>query len=430
MTQDQEDDEASRDGGIPSFEEAVQERKERIAGLKKRGDGDRANLLAHCRKGNRCHLDDCAVCERRHQVAQSQVPESVLRGIVGSSYLRFVVHKIDVNAIKIIGPRRVPDEKKLRALKASIVLIDLQTPITIRFRNKKPELVTGLYRLLAMKELGADTIPCFEHYHEERESFFWQRSENIRAEPRVLERAEYIDEMRQAILHEGGQVAPPGGRQPKEAGIKKAAKALGLTREDVRRCKAIAGISAEAKAEARTLGLDDNEDALLGIAKLPASAQCAAVSAIVDGQRAARARLAPAAAAVADKKAAAKIQAIEGKITEKKEAIETLKEELSDDRDRLDKVRGDLVAACANSVLINGPSAQSVDGADIVTVRGGALSHEDEARFAAVVEAWNKARDLKAELANASPMVLERYIAMARSWVAQEHKTRESDESD
>jgi hypothetical protein len=48
-----------------------------------------------------------------------------------------------------------------------------------------------------------------------------------------------------------------------------------------------------------------------------------------------------------------------------------------------------------------------------------------------VVEAWNKARELKAELANASPMVLERYIAMTRSWVAQESKkTKESDESD
>jgi hypothetical protein len=55
-----------------------------------------------------------------------------------------------------------------------------------------------------MKELGAGSIPCYEHYHEESESFFWQRSENVyRAEPRVLERAEYIDEMRQAILQGG-----------------------------------------------------------------------------------------------------------------------------------------------------------------------------------------------------------------------------------
>ena len=59
------------------------------------------------------------------------------------------------------------------------------------------------------------------------------------------------------------------------------------------------------------------------------------------------------------------------------------------------------------------------------------LSPEDEARFAAVVEAWNKARELKAELANPTPMVLESFIAMTRSWVAQEYKkAKESDESD
>ena len=311
MNKDQDDDEASTDAGIPTFEEAVTERKEHIAWLREGGDRDRADLLAKCRKGNRCHLDDCPVCQRRHKVARSQVPELVIHTITGSSNLRFVVLGIDVNAIKVKGPRRLIDEKKLRALKASIAQIGLQTPITIRFRNKKPELVTGFYRLVAMKQLGAGSIPCYEHYHEESETYLWQRAENVyRAEPRVLDRAEYIDEMRQAILQEGGQVAPPGGRQPRNAGINKAAKALGFTKEDVRRCKAIAGISAEAKAEARKVGIDDNEHALLEIAKLPATAQCAAVKEIVDRQRAARARLASG-AVVASNKAAAKIQAIE-----------------------------------------------------------------------------------------------------------------------
>ena len=60
-----------------------------------------------------------------------------------------------------------------------------------------------------------------------------------------------------ANLFSSGQVAPPGGRQPKDIGIKKAARALGLTREEVRRAKAIAGIIAEAKAQARELGLDE-----------------------------------------------------------------------------------------------------------------------------------------------------------------------------
>jgi hypothetical protein len=190
-------------------------------------------------------------------------------------------------------------------------------------------------------------------------------------------------------------------------------------------------ISPEAKAETRKLGLDDNQDALLEIAKLPANAQCAAVKAIVDGQLAARARLASRAVTAVSEKTAAKIQAIEDKIAKKKETLQAIKAELGDERDRLDGVHDELAAAYVNNALINGASVQPADGEDIVDVRGGTLSPEDEARFAAVVEAWNKARELKAELANASLMVLERYIAMTRSWVAQEYKkTKESDESD
>jgi hypothetical protein len=235
------------------------------------------------------------------------------------------------------------------------------------------------------------------------DSYLWQRAENVyRAEPRVLERAEYIDEMRQAILQEGGQVAPPGGRQPRDAGIKKAAKALGFTREDVRRCKAIAGISAEAKAEARKLGLDDNQDALLQIAKLPAGAQCAAVSAIAQAHIAARARLVSGAAVTSTKKAAAKIQAIEAKITEKKKALKCLKGELAHQEDRLDKAVTKLVAETVEPGLGTDPTAQGAEER-VVTVRGRPLSEVDSpATMAETGSQGNVAGEverLKAELA-------------------------------
>src|SRR6185369_4098483 len=188
-----------------------------------------------------------------------------------------------------------------------------------------------------------------------------------------------------------------------------AAKALGFTKEDVRRSKTIAEmVSPEAKAEARKLGLDDNQGALLQIAKLPPNAQCTAVTAIVEAQRAARARLASRAVAVASEKAAAKIQSIEEKIAKKKETLQTLKTEVADERDRLDEVHGDLAAAYVNNALISGAAPQLADEGGIQCVLDEPLSPEDDASFAAVVEAWNKACELKAELANASPMVLER----------------------
>ena len=38
MNKDQDDDEASTDAGVPTFEEAVEERKKHIAWLRKKGD--------------------------------------------------------------------------------------------------------------------------------------------------------------------------------------------------------------------------------------------------------------------------------------------------------------------------------------------------------------------------------------------------------
>ena len=108
-----------------------------------------------------------------------------------------------------------------------------------------------------------------------------------------------------------------------------------------------------------------------------------------------------------------------------------MKTEVADERDRLDEVHGDLAAAYVNNALISGAAPQLADEGGIQCVLDEPLSPEDDASFAAVVEAWNKACELKAELANASPMVLERYIAMVRSWGAQERKkTNEAEESD
>jgi ParB family chromosome partitioning protein len=380
------------DQEVPSLADAKKERVDLIAKLRQEGKRRRADRLAQCRKGSRCNLEECPVCERLHQRARNRIEEKMIR----MRPVRFIIHQVRVDLIKIVGRHRPVNDKELQELKASIAEIGLQTPITVRFRKNRVQLVAGLRRLKAMEQLGEEWIPCFEHCYEEGESYLWQRSENLyRGELCVLERAELINELRQAVLQEG-QVAPPGGRQPADVGINKAAKRLGFTKEEVRRSMRMAEmIAPKAKSEARKLGLDDNQDALLQIAKLPASAQCAAVTAIVEAQRAARARLAPRAVAAVSEKAAAKIQAIEDKIAKKNEALKSLKEELSKDCERLDKVQGDLVATYVNNALITGAAAQPA-GDDVVTVRGGALfahdqplSSNDEKVLDSLVAAWN-----------------------------------------
>jgi hypothetical protein len=117
-------------------------------------------------------------------------------------------------------------------------------------------------------------------------------------------------------------------------------------------------------------------------------------------------------------------------MAKKNDTLHALKKELARERERLDEVHADLVATYVNNALISDPSAQLADEG-IQAVPDEPPSPEDEASFPAVVEAWNKARELKAELATASPMVLEWYIAMVRSWAAQEYKkSKEAEESD
>ena len=116
----------------------------------------------------------------------------------------------------------------------------------------------------------------------------------------------------------------PGGHQPKEFEIKKTARELGLTKEEVRRSKAIAGILPTAKAKLRKLGLDDNQRALLEIAQASTpKAQLRAVKNIVERKRAARDR--NAATAITDKKTAAAIENLEADIREKEDALDSLK---------------------------------------------------------------------------------------------------------
>jgi seryl-tRNA synthetase len=160
---------------------------------------------------------------------------------------------------------------------------------------------------------------------------------------------------------------------------------------------------------------------------LPATAQCAAVKEIIDRQRAARAHLASGAVVASNKKAAAKIQAIESDIATKKEAIESLKEELSDDRDRLDKVQGKLVAACVNNAMISGPSARSAEDNDMQAVLDEPLSPEDEASLQALLADWDEAHTLKRKFAKASPAVRDCFWEKIQQMVSVQGGNRETE---
>src|SRR4051794_20446834 len=117
-----------------TFHEAKKERKEDINQLRKGDQQDRclADLLARCRKDNRCNLTECAVCEFRKTRALRRVSRAVeTMTIIGERNVR-----IDVDSVQVVGSRRPLNEAKVRRIAASMRVTGLQTPITIRAVKK------------------------------------------------------------------------------------------------------------------------------------------------------------------------------------------------------------------------------------------------------------------------------------------------------
>src|SRR5271165_1426853 len=160
------------------------------------------------------------------------------------------LERIAVEDVEVIGKHREVDPEKVRSLTASMAMIGLRTPITVR-RIKKGfstmfALVAGRHRLEAAKKLGWEHIDAFIIEGNETDARICQLMENLyRADLTPLQRAEDVAELIGLVLENAKevQVAPPGGHQPHDRGIKKAAKALGLSREEVRRSLDIAAIS-------------------------------------------------------------------------------------------------------------------------------------------------------------------------------------------
>jgi ParB-like chromosome segregation protein Spo0J len=369
MTEQQDEDEPD----IPTAADAKREWTEHIAWLRAGDKGQRrlADLLAQCRKGKRCNLLECPKCERRRKIARMKIPAETFKTIGSFRPL----HYIRVRAIHVDGKRRPLDQNKVRAIAASMDLVGLQTPISVQERGKKVRLVTGAHRLAAAKTLGWKTIPSMVLLRDTIQTRIWQIVENLyRAELTALERAELTEELRQLVRQQvgqvatppteklrqlvrqqEGQVAPPGGHQPQDKGINKAAKVLGLTKEEIRRSRAIAGISPKAKDKVRKLGLDDNQLALLKIAKQPTpETQLRVIEEIVERKRAVR--NGDASVVAADRKTTAEINALDADIHQKERALKRLKGDVAASRQRRQELDDKL--AVHGEVADLGPPAE------------------------------------------------------------------------
>jgi ParB-like chromosome segregation protein Spo0J len=285
------------------------------------------------------------------------------------------LERIAVEDVEVNSKHRDVDPEKVKSFAASMAKIGLRTPITVR-RIKKGlgrvlALVAGRHRLEAARTLGWKHIDAFIMEGNDNDARIWQLMENLyRADLTPLQRAEHVAELVQLVRggEKGGQLAHPGGQQPHDRGISRAAKILGFTREEVRRSEAIAGISADAKEKAKEKGLDKNQSALLKIAKEQASeAQIAKIEEIETGK------------AASASKAPSSMVTKKGK--KKPNAAELKKSEGSDVAD----------AEVGNSPSIAPESEDSDSNSDYPALPASLDRDNDERLFAALKAAWNDA---------------------------------------
>ena len=213
---------------------------------------------------------------------------------------------IALDEIYVPNDRRALQPDTVADLVQSMRVLGLLSPVAVRWVRKEVtlpnaltvkgayHLVYGLHRLAAARQLGWKEIPCQILFSStaaienasapkmqgsDRHAWMVEIAENLhRAELTALERSEHIaawiklmEENPQGFGEAeeiSGEVDRRGSGRPK-GGRSAAAREIGISEADARRSQRIAALPGEAKAEAKALGLDDNQVALLKAARAP-----------------------------------------------------------------------------------------------------------------------------------------------------------------
>jgi ParB/RepB/Spo0J family partition protein len=181
--------------------------------------------------------------------------------------------RVDLDVIVIPATHRVIDHKKVEELAQSMGKLGLINPIVVLEvkdgdTTLHAEVVAGGHRVEAARSLEWAFIDAIWIY-DKTEARLITITENLhRNELTALERDEQIAEWIE--LTERKQVVTDKLSETREGrpGVPKSVVTeLGIHEKDAQRAVKVAGLSPEAKDEARTLGVDDNRTALLDAAK-------------------------------------------------------------------------------------------------------------------------------------------------------------------
>jgi ParB-like chromosome segregation protein Spo0J len=211
--------------------------------------------------------------DRTKHRAISQTPAPTDKKIAPATTKRV---SLRINEIVIKSNRRKIDKAAVLGIAGTMKEIGQQEPIIVRKEtmgvHKKTTalvLVDGGHRVEAAKGLGWKKIEAVYFEGDEEAARVYELTQALTAAGiTVLDRAKFLTELVGRVLGESrAKELQRGGRQPGDKGISKTARELGYPRDDIRRGMLIASMSETAMAMAVKLGLDDNESALLKIAK-------------------------------------------------------------------------------------------------------------------------------------------------------------------
>jgi ParB-like chromosome segregation protein Spo0J len=161
------------------------------------------------------------------------------------------------------------DPTAIAELRASILIGGQVAPIAVRKHGDgRLELLDGSTAVAALRELGQSSVSAIVISGlTEWEASFRRVAGYIRRNLKALDKALIHDRLLELMAEKLSQVeTPQGGHQPSEKYVRKLAKRLKLSKDQLSRSGKIARIASEAQEKIRLLGLDDNQAALLQIA--------------------------------------------------------------------------------------------------------------------------------------------------------------------
>lgn len=181
---------------------------------------------------------------------------------------------IPIDRILVGKNHRSHDAAVINDMAVSIREVGVINPVIVTSAGKNNagksqySCVSGALRIHGAKEVGYTKISAIVlEGNEDYIHLCGIAADLFRDDLTVLQQAEFLKDWLAIIHKKGWQSAKPGGLQPHDKGLSKAAKALKLSRRMVGRLETIGDLSAEIKAAIKIAKLDDSQKSMLAVAK-------------------------------------------------------------------------------------------------------------------------------------------------------------------